>query len=470
MADKKSDKVKKPVSDPKDPKKGVGWEDLIMNFSMDKVKQMSEQQMTFAAVIIMAAILIVYNFVFTGPVIDPNAMPDIGINATLEKPVTETAEQKFKRENKNASLPDGSKVPKNVFDENTHIETQVPFGDTLMEYTVRLPNNWVTSNFARYGLPGEETYRILTNIARFFGPAIEDARPFFWLEVQKLKRFITAEAYTRAYMLERGIAPSALIVHSEQEAEALYVDVRDFRSYAMRSRFRMEGNYIVISSVGVPIQSYTDYKDMMGLILNSFSLVRPIQAQIEQKIDYKLLNVLRFQHYASWLPKNEYAQTALHPSVELHNPQEVNNPKGILLQGIILINPWRLSTAFDPKAPMQEITDRLQELSMVIQPDLTQPTQKLPVYGEYTSIEQTQYIALVNRYVRKDDFDIIKSEETKTKQEIWVTVLDNGYYRTYLTLITPLKDTNYIIWARNMAAYDLLIKTAQARSAPKDEE
>jgi hypothetical protein len=80
------------------------------------------------------------------------------------------------------------------------------------------------------------------------------------------------------------------------------------------------------------------------------------------------------------------------------------------------------------------------------------------------------HTALVNRYIRKDDFDIIKSEETKTRQEVWITILDNGYYRTYLTLITPLKDTNYVVWARNMAAYDLLIKSLQARTAPKEDE
>jgi hypothetical protein len=49
---------------------------------------------------------------------------------------------------------------------------------------------------------------------------------------------------------------------------------------------------MLMSSVGVPIESYSDYKDMMGLILNSFDLVNPPEGQIEEILDYKLLNVL----------------------------------------------------------------------------------------------------------------------------------------------------------------------------------
>jgi hypothetical protein len=378
MATKKPAKDTPPV-DPKKPVNGkepVTWEDLIVNFSFDKIGRMSEIQMMVAAGVVAAFVLFCYFYMFTTPTV---VSENMDMNAVLEKTVAETAEEKFKRENKNVNLPDGSNVPANIVEENTRLEKQVPFGDVSMEYMVRLPNNWASSNFARYGLPGEEDYTILTNIARYFGPAIEDSRPFFWLEVQKLRRFITAEAFTRAYMLKRGIAPQALIPRSETEAEALYVDVRDFRSYAMRTIFRIEGKYMVMASVGVPIEAYKDYKDMMGLILRSFDLINPPEGQIEQIKEHKLLNVLRFKYYESWLPKNEFAQTAIRPSVELHNPQDVNNPKGDLLAGIILVNSWRISNNFDAKLPMQEIADRLQGLSMVIQDAETQPTQDLSI-------------------------------------------------------------------------------------------
>src|SRR5690606_39819677 len=65
-------------------------------------------------------------------------------------------------------LPDGSGVPTQIVAENTQITQQVPFGDKELEFQVRLPSSWVMSEFARYGLPEEEDYSILTNIARYF--------------------------------------------------------------------------------------------------------------------------------------------------------------------------------------------------------------------------------------------------------------------------------------------------------------
>src|SRR5690606_41090710 len=92
-------------------------------------------------------------------------------------------------------LPDGSGVPTQIVAENTQITQQVLFGDKELEFQVRLPSSWVMSEFARYGLPEEEDYSILTNIARYFGPAIEDMRPYLWIEVERLKRQIKAETW-----------------------------------------------------------------------------------------------------------------------------------------------------------------------------------------------------------------------------------------------------------------------------------
>lgn len=389
------------------------------------------------------------------------------ITAQIQKPTEETEEQRFKRENKNTRLPDGSAISKEVIAAKTKITQQVPFGDQELEFRVRLPSSWVMSEFARYGLPGEETYNVLTNIARYFGPAIEDTRPFLWVEAERMTRYMTAETWARAYMIKRGISPEVLQVRSETDIQALYVDVRDYRSYAMRTRFIINGDTMVMVSYGVPVQSYKDAKDIMGLSLNSFQFMEKINRQVEEIKDYKLLNVVNFQHYASWLPKNEYTESTLKPSIELHNPQLYNNPKGDLLQGLIIINAWRKSNKSAEDFEMKVIKDRLQELRMTINlPD--KPAVDLPLHDNFLKIQRTQYTALVNTYIRKSEFDIIKDDLAKTKQEVWITVLDNDYYIVYLTLITPLLSMNYVTWAQNMAAYDLLTKSLQAKGPPTE--
>lgn len=430
-----------------------------------KLSKMSETELGIIAGVIFVIGYLGFQYV-TMPVLTPQNAG--GISAPVQAVNSETEEQRFKRENKNANLPDGSAVPKDIVEKKTQLTQQVPFGDKELEFRVRLPSTWVMSQFARYGLPGEENYAVLTNIARYFGPAIEDARPFLWVEAERIKRYMTAETWARAYMITRGIAPEALQVVSPTEVQALYVDVRDTRSYAVRSLFRVEGDTMVMVSFGTPVEEYKSFKDMMGLVLGSFHLVRPIDRQIEQINQYKLLSVMKFDYYNSWKPKNQIAESTLRPSIELHNPQEVNNPKGELLQGIILVHAWRKTPQVTDETCMKEITDRIQELRMEVKEPLGEP-ENLALHDNFISIQRTQYKAQVNTYVRRDKFDIMKSEESKTNQEVWITRLDNDYYVAYITLITPVKSTNYVIWSQNIEAYNLLAQTLFVRGAPSTE-
>jgi hypothetical protein len=445
-----------------------------MNFSLGKLARLDNVQMGTLVFIVFVLGYFIYDALFNVPV-DLTQQQNFGPAVTA--PVRETDEQRFKRENKNVPMPDGSAIPQDIVNSKTILRTEVPFGDKLMAYAVRLPTDWVQSSFARYGLPGEENYTILTNIARYFGPAIEDARPFFWLETQKITRFITAEAFARGYLIKAGIVPESLRTVSDRESQAMYIDTRDSRSYVIRTIFRMEGSYIVMASIGVPIGSYDVFKDLMGLTMSSFRLITPVPGEIEKINDYKLLNVLKFKYYNSWLPKNELALSAIKPSVELHNPiinkikrKEIKS-KNVDLQGMIIVNAWRMSNKLNATMPMIELQDRLKMLGMVLQVDKPiEPSIFLPIRDNYNSIVQTKYLARVKQYVRQDEFDIVRSEESKTEQEVWITVFDNGYYLSFLTRITPLRDINYIIWAQNVAAYDLAIKSIVTRGAPKTED
>ena len=429
-----------------------------------KIPKLTETQWAMALGGIFFLGYFLYSFVLSVPV----APMQNTMSAPLQRPVGETEEERFKRENKNARLPDGAGFSKEIIDEKTKVTQQIPFGDRELEFRLRLPKSWVMSEFARYGLPGEETYSVLTNIARYFGPAIEDARPFLWIEVERMKRYMTAETWARAYMIKRGITPAAMQIDSEKDIQALYVDVKDYRSYAVRTRFIINGDMMVLVSYGVPVQSYKDVKDVMGLSVNSFEFLHKIDRQIEEIKEHKLLNVVKFEYYTSWLPKNEFSESTLRPSIELHNPQEYNNPKGELLQGLILVNAWRKSKQQEAgDKEFKEVKDRLQELRMTIdRPE--RPLENLPLHGNFVKIQRTPYTALVNTYVRKNEFDIVKDNLAKTKQEVWITVLDNDYYIVYITLITPLLSNNYVVWAQNMAAYDLLTRSLDARGAPSD--
>jgi hypothetical protein len=384
---------------------------------------------------------------------------------------TESAEERFKRENQNTQLPSGDALAPEFIQNETRITQEIPTGDRELAFQIRLPNDWRMSEFGNYGtIPGQETYAVLTNIARYFGPAIVDARPYLRVEVERMKRYLPADLWAHVYMTKRGIAPQAVQKDNEKDMQALYVEMNeDMRSFAVRSRFIIHGDTMMVISFGVPISSYKDFKDLMGLTLNSVNLPTPIDRPIEEIKEEKLLNVLSFNYYgASWIPRNHFLESTLRPSLELHNPQEGYNPKNDKLQGLVLVNAWRKTGQFSPERAMKSIEERL----AVMHTTLKKPPESkkdLPLFGNFTFAKQYEYLGQINAYTQRDKYDIIQSEESKAWRSIVITVLDNGYYQVYLTLVTPSREVDYIPWAQNMLGYELLLKSIQVRGAPTDE-
>ena len=156
MKKEKAPPKQKPEKKEKDKNSGNGvtWEDLIMNFSFEKLTRLSEKQ--FIVLFMVVAGIFIASYMYLQP--KSVAVYDDGLGLAAETLKKETAEEKFKRENKNIKLPDGSALTPDFIAKQTKLEKNIPFGDKQMEYIVRLPVNWRQSNFAKYGLPGEEEW------------------------------------------------------------------------------------------------------------------------------------------------------------------------------------------------------------------------------------------------------------------------------------------------------------------------
>jgi hypothetical protein len=385
------------------------------------------------------------------------------------QPKEETLEEQFRRENKNVPLSDGRDIPPDVIKEHTRLFRQVPFGDTELSYEMRLPTNWGQSRFTQYGSPGEERYKVLTNIDRFFGPAIEDKRPFVWLEVERLSRMTTAENYMNQYFIQRGITPEAVKVHNMNRAEALFIQPRDYSSYAIRAVFMINGDRIMLATFGVPLEAYKIYRDLMGLAMSSVQMLETINRQPEPVSTYKLLNVLTFDYPSRWLLRNENRTSSLKPSMELALPTELNvrNTSGFGLSnqidGLILVNAWRKTSTFSRATLEETIIKRLQVNQIKLQAVL-QPEKQLLSHDDIASIKQTIYVSYVdNTPPTTEEFGVIQSTAAKPQQEVWVTTFDNGDYMVAVTLITWPQTKNYPNWSYNVTSYTKIVETMKIR-------
>ncbi len=387
------------------------------------------------------------------------------------QPRTLTPEQQFRRDNnKNVLLSDGKTIPANVVQERTNLFRQVPFGDTELAYEMRLPTSWGQSRFTQYGSPTAEKYKVLTNIDRFFGPSLEDKRPFVWMEVEALDRLVTAEQYMNQYLIKRGITPEAVKVYDGTRAETLFIQSRDYSSFVVRALFVMNGDRLMLITFGVPIEEYKNYKDIMGLTLSSYRMLQTIERQPEPVASYKLLNVLTFDYPSRWQTRNQNRTSSLNPSVELVLPTElqvaVDNVNHIQqIEGLILVNAWRNSPLFNRAVLEETIVKRLQQNRLKLEAVL-QPDQALPTHDGMLRMSQAIYIGRIDIAApTTEEFGIIQDTTGNPRQEIWVTTLDNGDYTAAITLLTWPQTKNYVNWSYNVAAYQKIIDTLKLRQS-----
>ncbi len=417
--------------------------------------EFNQTTVTIAACVVMAVFMFGKNFlVSNAPSEQPRQQGAIKIS---EK---ESSEARFKRENRNIELPTGDKLETEYINNKIKQFTEIPFGDEELEYSILLPNDWVRSNFAQFGLPGEEKYLILTNIARYFGPAIGDMRPFVWLEALRLKREITAKDYMYGYFANRGLSPETVRVYSEKQAEALFVEVQDNQSsFAVRARFIIHGDTLVLLRMGVPVLSYKKAKELIGYSLASFSLKQPINRIIEEKKTFKLLNVLSFNHLTSWKTAQVEKNSTLKTGMELQNFHKAGG-----LNGVIYIRAYRKSSQINEDKLWPEITQLLSDRGFSIlgeKPDAQLPSPEN--IEQYDDFSQKSYEITFKALLKKTDFDIERDEKDLIRQTMHVTRIDNGNYIVYAILVTPDSNKYYMTWAHNMFAYDLLLDTLKIR-------
>lgn len=374
----------------------------------------------------------------------------------------ESQEARFKRENRDIDLPTGEKVDSDYIQNKIKTFSEVPFGDTELEYSVALPNAWVRSNFAQYGLPGEEKYLILTNIARYFGQAIGDVRPYLWIEALRLKREITARDYMYGYFANRGISPETERINSETDAEALFVEVQNNQgSYAVHGRFIIHGDTLVLVKMGVPVRSYKELRNHVGYTITSFDLKNSIDRIIEERKTFKLLNVLSFDHLVSWTPAHIERDSTLKTGMELHNLHKDGG-----LNGVIYLKAYRKTSAINEDKLWQEIEEFLSQRGFSILEEKTEEQESLKTLegvNVYDDFSQKTYDITFKTLLKQTDFDIERSEANIIRQTMHVTRFDNGNYIVYAILVTPENNKYYMTWAQNIFAYNLLLETLKVQ-------
>jgi hypothetical protein len=380
---------------------------------------------------------------------------------TAEETAQATAQQSF--EAKKLVLPKGEALPENFATERMKEVKENPFDDVELAYSFLVPKEWQQSNFARYGVPGQANYTILTNIARYFGPAIGTIPPIAWIEAHKLTRETTAEAYMTGYFFDRGITPEGVQIHNERHAEALFTAVEDRISYATRGTWIINGDTVVLLRIMVPSYAYSAMAQVMGVMANSFKLHYKILREIEPKTEGRLLNIASFKYLASWQLAQTEKSNPLQASIEIRNPSQ-----GRGLDGLIFL-----------RASKRNTNTKVEDLTLNFETWLngrgyslikkTEPEAAGPELAERFSFyaKKIKYVLGINlaTYIDQNDFGVVVDTSQLPQFEMNSVVLDNGNYVIHAALVTPPINTGYGRWAQNHFAFEQLLRSLVVKGA-----
>lgn len=378
-----------------------------------------------------------------------------------EKRGDASARHQFTRAYKDLPLSTGEKIPLEKAQEITREIIQNPFNNhEKYKYSFRLPKNWKESDFAK-GLietEFEPSFDIITTLARYFGPSISDMVPFIRIDALDIPFEMSAQHFLNIYMEKNVITTLGQAKHSKNKVEALYLDIMNQATFAVRTMLIKQGDTAIFFTMAVPMETYEKAEELIGYVMNSFHLLQDVDEVIEQRKEQNLLGFIDFSYFESWELTNINDRSTLYASFKLRNKSKVYKDvlNGLIDVAIINISP-RITIAEELKARIEALkTSNIYVKDLIDTRDLIELAEK----KNYELAKMEIYDAeLVEEIDQEKTIGLTQIEAGVTPQEVSFALLSNGDYIVIITLISPTRYRDYQNWARNVTHFEHLVNT-----------
>lgn len=327
------------------------------------------------------------------------------------------------------------------FESLTKLHEEVPMGDTLLSYKIRLPENWTRGeSYSPDKLPEKSvSIDILGSIARFDGPPEVNARSYFTLEALQLDYEITAESWFTNFILTNGYTIQGMNKISDRELDALYIYVENGISYMVRLAARINGPRIIVAKYYVPQFLYPKEKIMQEQAMQSFKLLNTDVKQIETRRRYDFLDQSHFDYPISWDVVNREIRTVERMRAEIYTMSE-----------------------------SEELNGRIRVLVVSRLLDTTLSSEVERFMGSF-SVKNYELGGLIKSYdfdfhpdmefAKTEAYKLDPAVPTMMKYEFWASLLQNDDYYYIVTMLTPARDAEYFLWTKNVEAFRVVISS-----------
>lgn len=342
--------------------------------------------------------------------------------------------------NKIPAIQTWEMLPQAEFESATKVEREdKPYKDDLLSYEIRLPKDW-TANVQEASKELKVTDKkmsdtVLSILARYIGPAKNLTRSYISVEALQLSSEIGVKNWFVNFVLRNGFSLDGLSEHSDMEVEALYVQVINDQTYAVRTRVMINGARLIMVRYYLPQDNFVEERSQMAQVIGSFKLLSPSTKRIEGQKTYAFLDQSYFDYPDTWGLRGKPIYSIERMNATIYQ-QQVLPSQETVLEGQIKVDVvsklLKTTLAQEVKAFREGVNIRGYKVGKLIEP---------VKYTYDPSIKAAN--AQVYELVPQDPL-------TMKSYEFLVTIMEGADFYYITSMITPARDQEFLTWARNM--------------------
>ncbi len=347
---------------------------------------------------------------------------------------------------------DNPLMTKEGFVDQSVLYEESPVSDEKLAYRIYLPKSWEKISEDKL-----ENYKLsrylLGEVARYVSPPLGDHRATFSIQALRMDSFMSIEHWFSNYISVQGLFLDGIKVFSDDLIHAEYTVFDEEGSSKVRAVIQRNGARVILSEYALPLSAYvSENTNLQRWSMSLFRLVntsKDIDALTEQ---HAYLDIAGHLYPKGWQSKSKNYDSINDISATFGRTKtaKVSGEVELFLdsaQGIIETQLISKESFPDVELQMKEFISRYaNDVSLVV--DSYREIQRKPGNKERTVAYKPIRVF----------FSDTENKETVT-MEYWLTYNESAEHYFIVGMLMPIQGFNYNLWAENVAAYNLILKS-----------
>lgn len=337
---------------------------------------------------------------------------------------------------------------KEAFFDNSDMYSAIPNNEKYLSYEVRLPVLW--SKVSVHGLKIKLNDNILSEIAEYYGPAIDGRRSSIRISAMKMADVTSLEHWYVNYVVINAYTLQGYNKLSDNRIEGLYVVLDNGVSFVVRTAVVLNGGFLTIAEYKVPIEFYRRDKDIQIHTINSFNSKNLYEGSIIDSVNYPFLDIANVNYPVSWYTKRASIESLdyMHLLIAFGSAQMNKNRKHndiVSMRGRIDIKVFSKISDPDPYIIFNKTHMFFEDQGFMI--DVSDNDLVIDDITEGFKITHSELLFLNHEKGSFMDY------------ELWDVIVESEDYLFLFNMVTPAREDDFEAWSRNYGALKYVVRS-----------